>query len=420
MSLLFSGVKKIHICIGLVALIITPTCEHRQLTVLLMHKHNCRIKNMRAKTNTITINGRAYDASTGLPVTSHTKTATKPIGHQPMVIRPTVEATPAKSPTVRAASKSVPAAHKISVVDRSDQTATKGRGHHITVRVAGRQPQRSHTLMRKTVKKPSVRRVTHGVSGLAAQPPKTVFRKGGVAVRQERALSYHKSELVHKFAPRPAVNKVTAHIPVTPAPAHKTTASYDISNVPPTPVVQSDKPLREVHRDLFENAMHTATSHTAKMHPVPKHHRKAARLALGAASLVLLVAFFAYQNAPNIALKRASSTIGFTASTPGYRPSGFRSGPVQYEPGKVTISFHSNSDSRAYTVTQATTYFDNQSLQKDFLKGQTYETVQNNGQASFLYGNANLTWVRNGIWYNIQGDSQLSRDQLFRVASSLF
>lgn len=368
---------------------------------------------MRAKTNTITINGRTYNIATGQSVDGHHS------GRHSEVIKPTVVAPTRKHATPLKSATPKPTSKKIRITDQSEKS-TSG-GQHIVVRVGGRQPERSKTLMRRAVKKPDQKHSAHAVASLVKQPEHLVFHKGVARERQARATTHTKSELVHKFAPRNTISRVTAHVPVAPAPEHVSQkAAYDISNTPPTPLVEDSRPLREVHRDLFDQAIQTATSHTAKKHASPKKHRRAARFALGAASLVVLAVFFAYQNAPNFALKRASSTIGFTASMPGYRPSGFRTGPVQYEPGKVTIDFRSNSDSRAYTITQSTAYFNTQALQNNYLKGKSYETVQNGGQVSFLYGNANLTWVRNGIWYNIQGDSQLSRDQLLRVANSLF
>lgn len=370
---------------------------------------------MRGKTNTITINGRTYDAATGRAVSaSHATPKTKPVkrvrsgGHviPVTVIKPsaTLAATPTKAtPTV--ASRIKPS-----------RPQTEMNSH------AKRHIERSQTLMRSIVKKPSVAKPAHAVAGTTTQPKPIIVQSGGAHHREERAKMLSKSSHISKFAHGSSITKVNAHVPVAAAPKVAKAKSYDIANTPPTPIVIPDnKPLRELHRDLFETAMQNSTSHTAKKHVIHKRRHKAARLTVAAASLLLLVGFFAYQNAPNLALKRASSTIGFTASVPGYQPNGFRrSGPVQYQPGKVTISFRSNSDSRAYTLTQASSSVDDQTIRSRFLKGQSYQTLNADGQTSYLYGADNLTWVRNGIWYTIEGDSALSKDQLLNIASSLF
>ncbi len=375
---------------------------------------------MRAKTNTITINGRTYDTSTGKPIEVSQKHTTQDVVS---IVAPSKDhAQKVVSPSVVKPTPVAPKAKKITVTE--SRMTPKEAPQKVAVRVARRQTERSTTLMRHAVKKPTHTTRTHAVSGLTAQP-KTITIQGGVSkVRDSRVHQYSRSSQISRFAHNTAVTKRTAHIPVAAAPAPKTTQarpSYDISDTPPVPHVAKPATLREQHRDLFETAIQQSTSHSAKKHPVHKKGRRAARLALGAASLVIVVAFFAYQSAPSLALKRASSTIGFTASIPSYRPSGFRvSGPVQYDSGKVTIDFRSNSDSRAYTVTQAVAYNDDYSLRSKFLKDKPFEPVSMLDQTGYFYGNANLTWVKNGIWYNIQGDSQLSRDQLIHVASSLF
>lgn len=364
---------------------------------------------MRGKTNTITINGRIYDAATGKAVSTPHATVVTPLrskhtksaGHRiPVsVIKPST--TPAPTPSTTPAKKAA----------RTHASEN-----------AARHAERSQTLMRHVVKKPSTTKAAHAVAASTAQPGRIIVQNGSVRQREERAKILNKSSHISKFAPGSSITKVTAHVPVAAAPKVTKAKTYDIANTPPTPIViPANKPLRELHRDLFETAMHNSNSHTAKKHVIHKRRHKAARLTVAAASLLLLVGFFAYQNAPNLALKRASSTIGFTASIPTYQPSGFRrSGPVQYQPGKVTISFRSNSDSRAYTITQASSSVNDQTIRSRFLKDQNYQTLTANGQTSYLYGADNLTWVRNGIWYTIDGDSALSKDQLLNIASSLF
>lgn len=288
--------------------------------------------------------------------------------------------------------------------------------------------------MRQAVKKPgTARTIRASVATPVNDAPKIIIRKGQYSAKSSATNTYSKSSQISRFGQRHTVTKKTASIPVRPAPAHahhstrpRTSphAAYDIANTPPAlahAAPDHQKTLRETHRDLFESAMTKATNHQSPAVHIKRKHRRAARLALSAASLALLIGFFGYQNAPNLALKRASSTVGFTASVPSYRPSGFHmANSVQYGPGKVTIDFRSNSDDRAYRVTQVAADMSDNTLRSKLLKGQPYQQVNTSGQTAYLYGADNLTWVRNGIWYTIDGDSELSKDQLLRVASSLF
>lgn len=368
---------------------------------------------MRVKKNTITINGRTYDSSTGVPVDGHT------------IIRPTPSPVAKKPDTTRSQSKRIP-------VSSGEHKPSKA--HSVGVSV-GRKPDKSQTLMRTTVKRPaSAKAPAHSVAGLTSQPKRIVVSVKGSAEKKQTIHSHTKSPLVSKFGPSTHHTSVTPkvkHIPVAKAPSHRVPSAniaakgtYDISNTPPAPVVHSRTPLKELHRDLFETALEGATSHKAKQLKKPKVHRsRAARLSrIGASALtvLLLVAFFGYQNAPRIALMRASNTIGFDARVPGYSPAGFRqSGPILYSSGKVSISFRSNTDSRQYNVTQVSTDMDSKSLATSYLQGKDYQKVSSGGHASYIYDQSNITWVKNGVWYNVTSNTSFSEDQLVNIASSL-
>ena len=206
---------------------------------------------MRAKTNTITINGRTYDTNTGKPIDAVKKHTTKEVV---TVITPTKTSAPkpAISNPVKAAPK------KITVTDsKAPNTAS----HKVTVRVAGRHPQKSSTLMRHVVKKPAQAHKAHAVSGLTPQP-KTVIIQGGVASsHQDRARQYTRSAQISRFGDSSSVTKRTAHIPVAQAPVKQSThgkPSYDISDTPPVPHAPRQATLREQHKDLFETAIEQA------------------------------------------------------------------------------------------------------------------------------------------------------------------
>lgn len=144
--------------------------------------------------------------------------------------------------------------------------------------------------------------------------------------------------------------------------------------------------------------------------------------AAGALAIVLLAGFFAYQNIPNISMRVAASRAGFSAKMPGYQPSGFAlQGPINYKPGQISLSFKSNSDDRAFNVSQQVSGWNSEALADNYLaaNNKEYQTYQDKGRTIYLYDNSRATWVSGGIWYEVDGNGILSSEQLIRVANSL-
>ncbi len=294
-----------------------------------------------------------------------------------------------------------------------------------------RTPQRSKTLMRKAVKKPlpSQARSHHSTSPLQDRNPllesshKTVI-SSSIQNRVERALRISKSSLISKFEPHKAtLTKKTAPLRVKDAPDHIPHKSQHI--VTPT------KQYMNTTSSPFIHAMEHANSHR---HSAPKHHKlharfarrvgvsnKVASLISGTLAMLILGSFIAFQNMPNLAIRVASARAGFGAEMPDYRPSGFAlANPISYRPGEVTISFKSNSDTRAYQITQKPSNWNTETLLEKFVatKGQPYQTFQEKGRTIFI-NDSNATWVDSGVLYQVAGNSSLTSDQLLRIASSL-
>jgi hypothetical protein len=137
---------------------------------------------------------------------------------------------------------------------------------------------------------------------------------------------------------------------------------------------------------------------------------------------VLLGGFFAIQNVPNLSMRVAAARAGFDASMPGYSPSGFSfKGPIKYSPGQVTISFDSNTDDREYTVTQRSTNWNSDALLSNYVvtSNKQYQTYLDRGRTLYIYDESNATWIDNGVWYQVEGNSDMTTDQLVRIASSI-
>ena len=347
-----------------------------------------RHKKVSEQKNTIILNGKVYDAKSGdLLVGGHSAT----------------------SETKKAPSKTTESS------DTTNKTT-----HHQVINHARHKPQHAKTLMRSAVKKPSPQR--HNQDQVIAPP---VLRPTIPAERLARAKAVSKSKLISRFhtfaGVDPPATKSSNPLPHTHARepiSHHHTAPIN----PAASIVESTE-------DFLASALSQATSHEQTL---PKHsktrHKKlgiSSRIVnVSAAVLVVVVlsGFIAYQNLPNISMRLAAQKAGIAASLPRFSPSGFSlNRSIATQPGRILLSFHSNSDSRNFHISQTASDWNSQTLASNYLveQGQHYEQVnQPNGQIIFLYGNANATWVNGGIWYRIEGNSSLTSSQLLKVASS--
>lgn len=304
---------------------------------------------------------------------------------------------------------------------------------------AKKKVQKSQTLMRNAVKKPAARLKSKPstVAGI------TKSHLGTTKDRERTAARTKQSPLVSRFGSSAvegtSVVKKIQHMPVkkhtehrataksTPAPAKKTAAK-----VGHTASAATVKKKNLVAAKLIETALANAHSHEEPVHQnQKKRHKVARKLGVSARAIaisstvlagVLLGGFFAIQNVPNLSMRVAAARAGFDATLPGYSPAGFSfQGPISYSAGQVTISFRSNTDSREYDLTQRASNWNSEALLANFVSvnGDQYQSYTDRGRTLFIYGGSNATWVDNGIWYQIEGDSQMTTDQIIRIASSM-
>lgn len=361
--------------------------------------------------NSIVLNGKLYDAVTGKLI------------HEPAPVPESAKPKVQKNKSalvmdgvVRTSTK----AHKTKKAKPHQATAAKA--HHVAAPVRHHKPQRAATLMRSAVKKP-VHAEHHTNKPASIHDERT-------SKRLERAHSVQKSHHIQRFpvshAPDRTVIKKHAPIKVTPAPEshHESHPAHKAPAHPPARLSASEQ--------LVTNALKNARAHEAN-HPFAKKpkrrfahafgvKRHTANLAMGSLAALLLIGFFVYQNIPNLSMRVASTKAGFSAQLPGYKPSGFSQDKlVTYSPGKVTVSFHSNSDDRRFNVTQQVSNWNSQSLAENYLASndKQYQTYQEQGKTIYVYDGTNATWVNGGVWYQIEGQSSLTSDQLLKIANSI-
>lgn len=298
--------------------------------------------------------------------------------------------------------------------------------------------QKSQTLMRSAVKKPTAQ--SKPVTAQTSSKPAHHINKQSTHIspqRQQTAVTTPKNPLVSKYGnqqAKPTIVKKVAHLPVKP---HTTTHAASVhqpsQSAPKHPSTtarpKTYKSDAAVHRALAQAKAH----HEETLH-VPHHPRKrklahrlgitprAISISTSVLAVALLAGFFAVQNIPNLSMRVAATRAGIGASMPGYTPTGFGfSGPIQYSSGQVTITFKSNTDDRTYAIRQRESAWNSEALLSNFVvaENKQYQTYIDRGRTLYIYDGSNATWVDDGIWYQVEGDSRMTTDQLVRIAASI-
>lgn len=352
--------------------------------------------------HTITINGKIYNASTGKPVVSTPvtkKTATSHATTVDGVIRPTTVFQPKA-----AATPVKKLAHAHAVVAAQKLHAS---------------PERTHTLKRAGLQKPGKTRTkaANQTIALAQSANDQIHHLKHDQARAERARLIAKSQSISKYGtPRlSSVVRKSRPMPLAEAPVH----AHAPEAAPPVHKLTSHTvPTKDT---MIQNALHNATSHNQALHAIHRKHKKRRLTTAGVAAFVLLLGFIAYQNTTYLSVQFAAQNAGFHASLPGYKPTGFDvKGPVQHHGGQINLTYRSNTDDRAYTLSQSASNWDSSTLASTLSqKGTAYQTVDAKGQTVYIYNQSSATWVNKGIWYQIEGDSKLSSDQLLKIVGSL-
>lgn len=339
---------------------------------------------------TITINGRMYDAATGLPVNS--KSAPQAAKTSPatakVVPKTAIAPKEAKAPTAKA-----PAAARAQTAAGSVHSSV----------------QRSQTLHRRATKKPAV-------------PNKPVVRRPTAG----RHMDIARNTNVSKFASHPVTKPVApkpVETPDRPAQVHPTaaralqkTAARKVVAAPARPATS-----KEVKNAAIERAL------AAPKAPASKQTKKSPwtrRIVVSGIALAVIAAvvFGVYKFVPSLSVGIASAQAGISATYPEYTPDGFTlSQPVTYSDGKVDLKFKSNSNDNYYTIAQTRSSWDSSAVLDNVVEpvaGANYVTTKERGLTIYTY-NKSAAWVNGGILYEINSNAPLSGDQIRRIATSL-
>jgi hypothetical protein len=321
---------------------------------------------------TITINGRQYDAVTGMPIEKATETA-------------------AAAPKTQSRTK------------KSAGTV------HATV-------QRSKTLHRRAAKKP-------------ATPAKTSTRP-----TPGRHMDIARSPKVTHFAPHPTPKTPAApakvETPDVPAKEHPVVAKA-LAKAPKRVAPAARKPVAAAKPATAKEVKEAAITKAINAPKAAKKAKKSiwaskwTKRLIGVAIVAIVLGgtgYIVYKFVPSVSVSIAAAQAGIEATYPEYTPDGFSlEQPVTYSDGQVDLTFASNSNSTAYTITQKRSSWDSTAVLDNVVKsvaGDDYSTTRERGLTIYTYGN-NAAWVNSGILYTIKSDAALSGEQIRRLATSL-
>lgn len=386
-----------------------------------------------AKTNNfIELNGKRYDAVTGafLGVGSQPSPTAKPLASY-------MKASPNRGKVMdgvvpsKAAHAAV--AHALKPLAPKPVVA-----HHIKP-IAHHKPQSAKTLRRDIVKPPAIKpqkplKLQQPTDLVQHKPGElTVVPKLSSDVvdpaRATRAQHVPQSPQIERFR-KPQTPRAAHHSALTPSrPINRSMEPVSHTRSPIHVETRHVLPVNKpAATDIFEQAIAYAKSHEQ---PSPKaighqkakrSHRRQKKIAGVFASIAMLAAlsgFIFWQNRADIELQLASARSGVPASMPAYKPTGYAVKGMTYSPGTVTIGFKGNTGS--FNVVQKSSNWDSETLLQNYVatSGQAYSAYSAAGRTVYVYGNDNATWVNGGIWYQINDQGQLNKDQLINLATSM-
>lgn len=307
---------------------------------------------------TVTINGRLYDAVTGLPVATQKKAAP---AVRRAVAAPAVHATAQRSKTLnRRATK------KPGVIAKRPQTGTHmDIAKSSTVKKFAAHPAAATQPARRPVVMSDVAPKTHPMAQRAHQKTQAVTRSASTAPKSAKEVKDH---------------AITAALAT-----------------PSKPVVKKEAKKR------FNWSRRTT-------------------VIVSLVVFIFSAGLITYVALPGVSVAIASAQAGVKASYPTFVPDGYSlAQPVTFSDGEVVLKFTSNSGAGSYSIAQLNSSWDSSAVLENVVKkaaGDNYVINQERGLTIYAY-DGNAAWVNGGILYTITSSAPLSGDQIRRIATSL-
>lgn len=382
--------------------------------------------------NIIELNGQRYDAKTGQLISGDIKTSSSQTSNAKVsgkiindIVRPfanSLLSTKSKKITSTQPQDKAKTGSALSKTIAVPSQTLKPRGVH---QLKAHLPEKTKTLARLGVHKPgpssakALVRVHAPVDSafMVIKQKSAKLSKRIDPNRLSRARSIEPSYLVRHFNP----DKVseTHKTIIKPLPVRK--QALDNHSLTTPQAIDAVHRLKPNQRH-FEKVMQQSRSHEQALVPSKRHSHKKRRLTILIVALLVILSggILLVRNLPGIDINLASMHAGFTAKLPSYNPTGFSLiDHIDASYDQVTLTYHTRTDSRNYSVSQQVSNWDSQTLVNFITStGEPMQSWQNQGNTIYKYGN-HLSWVSGGIWFQIINHAGLSDQQLLKIAGSM-
>lgn len=284
--------------------------------------------------------------------------------------------------------------------------------------------EKTHTLMRKGLKRPS--EVQHSHFHHNSAKPKI-----STQIRAKMVPKHGKVE--HFGIPgRGPANSISK--PVSGELVYRSNISSKAAppaNTAPLPSMIASASHKRLER-LLDEALTKADSHKHAMRYHAARHfwqkpwfagPKRWIFTVTVLAAIASMLFVAWHKFPTLSMKAASIRANVNAAIPSYKPDGFSlAGPAAASSGVVSITYKSNSEpSKSYKISEAASSMNSNMVAQNVVpKGEPVQTSQVAGNTVYIYGSSNdAAWVNNGVLYTIKNQANLSSDQLINIVQGL-
>ena len=249
--------------------------------------------------------------------------------------------------------------------------------------------------------------------------PYSLSKKNVITARREvRKLNIEKHPSIQRFAHAPTKTVMNS----APKIADEEFAAPFIPNVANnkthTPKLVSSQIRSVLSNELLDNPINQKSQRRKEKIKVKRFFR-APTLVTMALAFVILGGYFTYINIPTISIRVAANQAGINARVP-YMPNGYSiDGPVAHMSGQIRINYRSNSGTDGYSITQQKSLWGNADIVRYLLpQHEEYRTLDVNGMIVYRFGN-DAVWIKDNILFTLNGNDLMSDEKIKRIAESV-
>ncbi|MDR0980058.1 MAG: DUF4367 domain-containing protein [Candidatus Nomurabacteria bacterium] len=132
---------------------------------------------------------------------------------------------------------------------------------------------------------------------------------------------------------------------------------------------------------------------------------------------LLVTGFLVYLNLPDISVRVRATELGISVNLPAYKPAGYSiNGVAKVEDNTLITEYTKNDDSYTFTARKST--FDSHQV-ADYAKSifADPESIFSNGLTIYVQGH-DAIWANGGILYSLTDSSQITQDDILKIAIS--